>query len=247
MPDPQRDAWHALMDLHDKMPTGWALVGGQMVHLHCAERGVAPTRPTNDADAAVDVRADPRALATFTSVLRELGFEPAGTSPQGYQHRWVRQRAAIDVLIPRGLREASPVRLTVTGATTIETFGAQQAVDRAEGVGVTVEPREGRVRRPTLLGALVGKAAAMRILVDPRSSRHLHDFATLTTLIRPSDRIDTAGPRDREHLNNMLGLMTKDASWKSIDGAMDGVSRLKLALSRDEEASTHRRRSPWVR
>ena len=133
MPDPQRDAWHALMDLHDKMPTGWALVGGQMVHLHCAERGVAPTRPTNDADAAVDVRADPRALATFTSVLRELGFEPAGTSPQGYQHRWVRQRAAIDVLIPRGLREASPVRLTVTGATTIETFGAQQAVDRAEG------------------------------------------------------------------------------------------------------------------
>jgi hypothetical protein len=27
----QAAAWHALFDLHDRLPTGWALVGGQMV------------------------------------------------------------------------------------------------------------------------------------------------------------------------------------------------------------------------
>ncbi|MBO0901843.1 hypothetical protein J1G42_14760 [Cellulomonas sp. zg-ZUI222] len=37
------------MDLHSDMPVGWVLVGGQMVHLHCAERGAAPQRPTDDA------------------------------------------------------------------------------------------------------------------------------------------------------------------------------------------------------
>lgn len=100
----QRGAWHALMDLHERMPTGWVLVGGQMVHLHCAERGVSPTRPTNDVDAVVDVRADPGALVRFTATLQEIGFESAGVSPQGYQHRWTKQAASIDVLIPRGLR-----------------------------------------------------------------------------------------------------------------------------------------------
>ncbi|MCP1504273.1 hypothetical protein J2Y89_003017 [Curtobacterium herbarum] len=25
----QAAAWHALFDLHDRLPTGWALVGGQ--------------------------------------------------------------------------------------------------------------------------------------------------------------------------------------------------------------------------
>ena len=45
MTDAQTQGWLALLDLHDQMGTGWTLVGGQMVHLHCAERGVAPRRP----------------------------------------------------------------------------------------------------------------------------------------------------------------------------------------------------------
>lgn len=47
----QAEAWSALLDLSERLPTGWTLVGGQMVHLHCSERGVAPTRPTDDVDA----------------------------------------------------------------------------------------------------------------------------------------------------------------------------------------------------
>lgn len=34
----QEAAWHALLDLHEVHPTGWTLIGGQLVHLHCAER-----------------------------------------------------------------------------------------------------------------------------------------------------------------------------------------------------------------
>ncbi|MBO0926198.1 hypothetical protein J1G44_17120 [Cellulomonas sp. zg-ZUI199] len=85
---PQRDAWWTLMDLHSDMPVGWVLVGGQMVHLHCAERGAAPQRPTDDADAAIDVRAHPRALSDFTAALLDRGLEPDGTTWRGHQHRW---------------------------------------------------------------------------------------------------------------------------------------------------------------
>lgn len=41
----QEQAWHALMDLHELVPTDWSLVGGQMVHLHCAERDGVPDPP----------------------------------------------------------------------------------------------------------------------------------------------------------------------------------------------------------
>ena len=42
----QAEAWNGLLDVAERHPTGWTLVGGQMVQLHCIERGVAPARPT---------------------------------------------------------------------------------------------------------------------------------------------------------------------------------------------------------
>ena len=54
----QAASWHGLMDLHERLGRGWTLVGGQMVHLHCAEHGYVPTRATNDVDTVIDVRAD---------------------------------------------------------------------------------------------------------------------------------------------------------------------------------------------
>ena len=53
MSDAQEAAWGALMELSERVETGWTLIGGQLVHLHCAERGLAPARPTNDVDAVV--------------------------------------------------------------------------------------------------------------------------------------------------------------------------------------------------
>lgn len=113
MTGPQQTAWHALMDLQVLHPTGWTLVGGQMVHLHCAERGASPSRPTDDVDTVLDVRAEPHVLHGFTTALTELGFEPAGENWAGHQHRWERGDATIDILIPRHVGEvaaAGPTR-----------------------------------------------------------------------------------------------------------------------------------------
>ncbi|MCL2848797.1 MAG: hypothetical protein FWE61_01975, partial [Micrococcales bacterium] len=134
MRDAQRDGWLALFDVHDAHPAGWTLVGGQMVHLWCAERGTSPARPTDDLDTVLDVRAQPSVLMTFTSVLGGLGFVPAGTSPNGHQHRWVRGGAQIDILIPRGVGERAARRKGAGGGTTLETPGAQQALDRTQDV-----------------------------------------------------------------------------------------------------------------
>lgn len=71
MDEAQAASWHALMELYLKVPENWALVGGQLVHLHCAERSTYPTRPTTDVDAVVNIRADPKMLARFTLALVE--------------------------------------------------------------------------------------------------------------------------------------------------------------------------------
>ncbi len=99
MTEAQAASWNAMMDLYAKVPEHWTLVGGQLVHLHCAERSSYSTRPTTDADAVVNIRADQRMLARFTAALDELGFTPA-TSAAGHQHRWLKGLAQVDVLIP---------------------------------------------------------------------------------------------------------------------------------------------------
>ncbi|WP_310963928.1 hypothetical protein [Nocardioides terrisoli] len=79
MPPEQTASWWGLLDLHERISDGWTLIGGQLVHLHYAERGQLPVRPTNDADTVIDVGADPTMLATFTQTLTDLGFRSAGS------------------------------------------------------------------------------------------------------------------------------------------------------------------------
>ncbi|WP_424449031.1 hypothetical protein [Microbacterium arborescens] len=100
MTEAQEHAWVTLLDLHEELPSGWTIVGGQMVHLWCAERGVTMARPTDDADAVLDVRLEPGILYTFTAALKRRGFD-AETASSGVQHRWRKDDAVIDVLIPR--------------------------------------------------------------------------------------------------------------------------------------------------
>lgn len=111
----QRQSWLGLLDVAADFPNGWCLVGGQMVHLYCQERGSSPSRPTNDGDVVLDVRAQPNVLRDFTGALAALGFTSAGVSPEGHQHRWVRDRASIDLLIPQGLGRAAGSRTGITG------------------------------------------------------------------------------------------------------------------------------------
>jgi hypothetical protein len=96
----QQVGWHSLLDLYELQSDGWTLIGGQLVHLLCAERGYSPQRPTSDADAVVNARV-PEILGAVTSALLNLDFEPEPSS-DGVQHCWKRGDAVIDVLIAEG-------------------------------------------------------------------------------------------------------------------------------------------------
>jgi len=233
MTDAQTVGWLALLDLYDRKPTGWTLVGGQMVHLHCAERGSSPTRPTDDVDAVLDVRAEPDVLWNITRELANLGFAADGESPTGHQHRWVREGASIDILIPRHLGERASSRRGYGGGTTIETKAAQQALDRTENVEVKVAGRTGTVRRPSMLGSLVAKSAAYTIPLDTGRDRHLTDLAVLSTLVTPGDRLQDATKRDLRYLYTALGALAQTPRiLGGVQGADDGLRRVRLALSR---------------
>src|SRR5690625_2167104 len=83
----QEEGWLALLELHERKPTGWTLVGGQMVHLHCAERGTVPARPTDDADTVLDVRAEPKVLYEFHQ----------GADRDGIRCRWGHSGRALSI------------------------------------------------------------------------------------------------------------------------------------------------------
>ena len=232
MPEEQTASWLALLELYDVLAQGWTLIGGQLVHLHCAERGQFPERATNDADTVVDVRADPTILHTFTKALTDLGFRSAGISAEGRQHRWVRDKASLDVLLPEGIGERASAREGVTGS---PTQGGTQALARSEVVAVTVDGREGFVRRPNLVGALVVKAAAHTNVGDHDLRRHRRDFLVLAGLITASDfGNEQLSKKDRQRLKGMLTAIDKDRELTlEISGAADSIARLKLATNLD--------------
>ncbi|AIY17288.1 hypothetical protein GUY44_13450 [Pimelobacter simplex] len=231
MPPEQTASWLGLLDLHQRLADGWTLIGGQLVHLHCAERGLLAVRPTNDADTVIDVRAAPTMLATFTNALTDLGFTSAGISAEGLQHRWVRGDASIDVLLPDGVGERARLRHGVTGSPTLATAGGTQALQRSETVAVMVAGREGAVRRPNLVGALVGKAAALANASDPGLGRHRRDFAILAGLLTARDfRSEELTKKDRQRLRAMVAAVQQDgALLLEVPSAEVSLDRLVMA------------------
>jgi hypothetical protein len=229
----QQEAWRAVFDIHDALPKGWVLVGGQAVFLHAVERGATVVRATKDADIALDIRAYPRMLHDFTAHLLKLGFQSAGASMEGHQHRWTRGEAVVDVLIPRYLGERAGNRRGATGGTTIAAPASQQALDRSETVRVQAGSASGRVNRPTLLGSLIGKAGALTIIDDPGRQRHIDDFLTLASVIRASDLQGVSyRPAERDHLANMLGHLAKHPElMANVPEGSEGLERLRISLN----------------
>ena len=58
LPEPQRQSWLGFLDVAAVIPHGWCIVSGQMVYLFREERGLSPTRATNDGDIVLDVPVD---------------------------------------------------------------------------------------------------------------------------------------------------------------------------------------------
>ena len=231
MASAQAASWHGLMDLHDRLSTGWTLIGGQLVHLHAAERGQFAPRPTDDIDAVIDVRSDVHMLERFTQTLVDIGFESGGFSAEGLQHRWVRGEAQLDVLLPEGVGEQARSRRGTTGSPTLETPGGTQALHRSETVAVTVEGRDGFVRRPNLVGALVVKAAAHTVPGDPAKRRHRLDFVTLAGLIAARDFAgEKLSAKDRRRMRDMVAAVRGDETvLVEVPDASTWLDRLVVA------------------
>lgn len=137
-----------------------------------------------------------------------MGFTPE-TSGEGVQHRWRRDQAQVDVLIPEGVGQRSAARTGVIGAPTVSAPGTTQALHRSEPVEVLVDDRAGTVLRPNLVGALVGKAAARTEIAASRaSSRHCTDFVVLSSLVAARDfRENELTTKDRSRLRRDVGLL----------------------------------------
>ena len=225
----QAASWRAPMYLYEKVPAGWTLVGGQLVHLHCAERGSHPERPTDDIDAVVNIRAATDMLDRFTRALLDLGFKPS-TSGDGLQHRWRRDAAQIDVLLPDRVGETAANRSGAGGAPTLPTPGGTQALNRSEAVVVQVDERIGTVLRPNLVGALVMKAAAHTAVGDHARGRHRLDFVTLAALVARGDFVENSlNKKDRKRLVDMLAACRSDPIAMEAAHAVDSLDRLARA------------------
>ncbi len=227
----QEAAWHGLLELSEKVPGGWTLVGGQMVHLHCAERGLSPFRSTPDVDAVVDARNVPKIFATVTGALEDAGFHLDKETDGGKHLRWVRGEAQIDVLIPQGLGPRLANVKSASGKPGLETPGAQYALNRSERVEVQVGGRIGLVMRPALVGAIIVKAAAWSVPLDPDKARHLDDIGLLASMLAARDLRDAAlNKGEMKYLRPAIAAATEHERLASVAGAADGLVRVGRIL-----------------
>ena len=185
----QAESWRALIEIAPMLGQHWLLIGGQMVLLHEIERQATDVRPTNDIDLVIDVRVQPAALKRAHSVLTKAGFTQDLPNPAGVAHRYRRAGATIDVLAPDHVGQRA--KLSLGGGRTIEAPGTTQALSRVAIVRVHLDDASALIRRPTLVGALIGKAtAAMEIasLSSAERAKHVRDVDSLARLLGTSDR-----------------------------------------------------------
>lgn len=94
------------------------------------------------------------------------------------------------------------------------------------------------IHRPHLIGAIIAKARAAHVPLDPNTDRHILDAAILAGLIRSSDRDDLdhllAQPKHRHTLGRLVAdLDAKPAvSAGERDSAVRGLSLLRRRLGR---------------
>ena len=235
MPPAQQQGWHVLLDLgQERVFTQWCLIGGQLTLLHAAEHGVRKPQPTLDMDVVVNLVERPGGTEWLAGWLVARGFEMDGVSPEGIGHRFTHAagddprlgQVRFDILAPENMGQRANL-FTRRPARTVQAPGTRQALDRAQEVSVTVPAggalpvRTGTIRRPSLLGALVGKACAVRIATRTHPERDLQDAAVLLACIQdPIAIADTLVVKDRRRLTALQPLADADhPQWRTLDPA----------------------------
>lgn len=229
MPDAQAQAWGVLVDLYEIIPGNWTIVGGQMVYAHCMDRGFIGARPTTDADAVLDVRARGKILHEFTAALKDMGFVPERDNTAGHQSHWERSGVRVDVMIPTGLGGRASIRPGVTGATALQTPGAQKALNRTGSVDVAWPGfAGGAVPLPSMLGALVAKSRAFQVDRQQGRDRHLEDLLVLAQIARPRDALSDADRAERRTLAAGVRDAASLARRRTDDTALDALEALTM-------------------
>lgn len=185
--------WLAVTDLARAFgeSEGWCLIGGLMVQVHAFGHGVAP-RPTRDIDLLGDARSRPSVTEQLAGAVTELGGEPEtppATDPKlGY--RFEMGGLLVEILGPEGLR--TPAK-TLGGLETIEVRGGTQALRRAQSVSISVAGAEPiPIRVPSLLGAILLKARALRV-ARRKLDEHRYDLILLLSLVDDPRRVAVDG------------------------------------------------------
>lgn len=213
--------WHTVMDM-DSVGVPWALVGGNMVTLHCLEHGRPRSRATDDGDVVVDVWTHRSALRKVTRRLMELGYtetdaEDSLGNDGNVGFKYLNGASRIDVLVPENLDRQRVQPRTARGSDGMSAVGANRALIRTERVPILLAGRTGYVRRPSLIGALTIKSRAA--LADRKPDRHIEDVAELLALVQPLRRNLRAevGDKDRHFYRRLV-----------TDGAVGGDQRRLL-------------------
>jgi hypothetical protein len=235
----QAEGWRVLFALHEQTPSGWCLIGGQMTWLLAHEHGTEPPRATEDVDVAVDIRADQSAITRMCTWLVSRGFELDGISSDEIGTRYCSTtfkgpgRVLFDILAPDNLGERADLT-TTPPARTVSAPGTRAALDTAETIeAVMPDATTGKVLRPTLLAAILAKAAATRIPVRRNPDRDWTDTAFLLTLIPdPYALAAQVTSGDRRKLRAVDALLRENhPAWRLLgDRAADGIEALRFLL-----------------
>ncbi len=226
------ELWHALLDIADRMPSDWTLIGGQMVLLHALEHGRAPHRVSEDLDLVVDARVRPLALPRMLSTLDALGFAEASISHDEVARRFSRGRTNVDVLAPDGVGSRADLR-TVGAAKTIEIGGGSYALTRSGPVWVSAAGRSGEVPRPDLAGAILIKAVAATRDTRRGPERHLNDLAFLLSLVEdPIAMREDLGASNCARIRRVTGVQDRGSEAWTLLGddaaAAEGHAALRI-------------------
>ena len=229
----QRRVWQSLIDLDQRQPYGWTLIGAQMVALHAYERGRTPPRRSLDADVLVNVRTVEAGTRHLSQLLLDAGFTLEGVDPEQVGHRFRREDVSIDVLGPDGLREETKHRAlaTVPPARTVSVPGGTQALQRTERVSVVIDGLQGTIPRPNLLGAILVKARA--VAVDDVPANQRQDFAFLCSLVDdPRSLAAQLAGSERRWLRQRIELLDLGAvAWQILGSDAEDAHRAFRILS----------------
>lgn len=227
-----------LFDLDRDLTEPWVLVGGQMTMLHCLENGIDAYRATDDGDVVLGVWTHRSTLSRATHLVQRRGFEPRQTL-DGFGYRYAKGRSVLDLLLPEGLERQRTQPRTATGRPGFAVDGGNQALIRAERLPVRLAGHTGHVRRPSILGALVGKAAALRSDTRDRD-RHREDIALLgcAALLTGFRTLrDQTTPHDRRPLRHALATTPPEhPAWRRVpepEAIIEGLSRLAQSSGQD--------------